>query len=188
MVSSMSINIMANESGLQQTDKIKERIESGVIIKDRITGEIKQYKISNENIELSVSPDGKEITAVAYVRNNHQIQQYDQSQANSNTIYGWEGNARITFEIDDRYARLTSAGGDWTRVSGNYDMTNKMLSYGQRLGTNSRSGQMSFINSCNVSLMWPAGLYGYDLMQYLASTVSGYINGEEVVVYCIYYI
>ena len=34
---------------------------------------------------------------------------------------------------------LKTAGGDWTKISGNYNMTGKKIVWGQDLGTNSKS-------------------------------------------------
>ena len=47
------------------------------------------------------------------------------SQANSNTFYGWKGNARNSWYDDGTWDYHKTAGDDWTKISGSYNMTGK---------------------------------------------------------------
>lgn len=181
------------EAALEDTrvlsnENIKSKIITTVSIEDAETGQRTSYEIENEDIELYTSPDGVETTAVINIGGGDEILTRDAGQTASNTLYGWKGNVRITWIDDGTFIRLTSAGGDWTRISGSLNMTNKSINYGQSLGTNSRSGNSSFTNSYNIALSWPGGKYGFSLNHFLGANINGLVNGKWVNVTCNYYI
>lgn len=170
-------------SRIKTIDEIKNHITTTVTIQDTVTGEITSYELEKENMQVYIgTAENPEITVVVSSGENNLTR--DPSQSNSNTFYGWKGNVRITWYDDGTYARLTSAGGDWTRISGSYAMTDKRITYGQSLGTNSRSGSSTFINSYNVAPGWPAGKYGKD--HFLGANISGTVNNQYVNIICNY--
>lgn len=164
-------------------EKIRNRLETYVTITDAETGEQISYPIDSNVAQIYYNPVNSE-TTVVYENIGKPIQTRDQSQSNSNTFYGWKGNVRITWYQDDTWAKLTSAGGDWTRVSGSYTMSEKTIDYGQYLGTNSRNGSASFINSYNIGLNWPSGKYGDG--HFLGANINGKVNGQYVNITCNY--
>lgn len=174
--------VAANEN-----DDILNHLTTTVTIRDADTGEMTSYKINNHKLKVSESQNGSVSTLVIHdigsTIEDSQLQR-SPSQSNSDTIYGWKGNVRITWYQDGTWARLISAGGDWTKVSGNYTMTNKSIRYGQTLGTNSRSGSASFVNSYNVAPSWPNGKYGQG--HFVGANISGKVNNKYVDIVCNY--
>lgn len=173
-----------NGSGNRKSvEEIRKHIVTTVTVQNLVTGEVNSYEIENPEMEINVgTSDNPEITAIVTVGTN--ITARDASQTNSNTIDGWKGNVRITWYDDGTYARLTSAGGDWTRVSGSYEMTGKYIRYGQDLSTNARSGRADFTNSYNVAPGWPLGKYGQG--NFVGANINGYVNNQYVTITCNY--
>lgn len=167
-------------------EDVKNRIVTTVTIEDVESGSVFSYNVENENIKLSRSTDGKEVTADISVGCEKEHIKRAPSQSASNTFDGWEGNVRISWYDDGTWACLKSAGGDWTRVSGSYNMTGKKIVWGQDLGTNSNSGSATFINSYNTGVNWPKGKYGYGLGHKVGAYINGTVNGKDVSVSCNY--
>lgn len=161
---------------------ISSRITTTVTIRDIATGKIDSYELDNNNIQVIKESGNPEITVI--IDDIGKKVARDPSQSNSNRFYGWKGNVRISWYDDGMWARLTSAGGDWTKISGNYSMTEKTIDYGQYLGTNSKSGSASFINSYNVSPDWPKGKYGS--AHYVGANINGRVNNQYVNITCNY--
>lgn len=164
-------------------DDIRERFTTTVFIRDIGTGDVVSYELDTSDAKVYYNAATSE-TTVTMTDIGSNIGTYDASQSNGNTFYGWKGNVRITWYQDADWARLTSAGGDWTRVSGNYSMTEKSLTYGQFLGTNTRSNTVNFTNSYNVAPGWPLGKYGDK--HYVGANISGRVNNQYVDIVCNY--
>lgn len=167
-------------------EDVKNRIVTTVTIEDIESGSIFSYNVENENIKLSRSADKKEVIADISVGYEKEHIKRAPSQSASNTFDGWVGNVRISWYDDGTWACLKSAGGDWTRVSGSYNMTGKKIVWGQDLGTNSNSASATFINSYNTGVNWPKGKYGYGLGHKVGAYINGTVNGKNVNVSCNY--
>lgn len=169
---------------VKSAEEIRNRITTTVTIQDAETGEItSSYELKKEDMEIYAGTvDNPEVTVVIDTGEGKLTR--DAGQSNSDTFYGWIGNVRITWYDDGTFARLTSAGGDWTRASGGYEMPTKTITYGQLLGTNSRSGSANFFSSYNIAPSWPSGKYGSG--HFLGANINGLVNGQWVNITCNY--
>ena len=188
---SICTTAFANNNNVKVASKldakdVKNIIVTTVTIQDVKSGFVSSYNVEDENIKCSRSADGKEIIAIISVGDEKASAKRAPSQTNSNTFYGWKGNARISWYDDGTWACLKTAGGDWTKISGNYNMTGKKIVWGQDLGTNSKSSSATFINSYNTTTNWPKGKYGYGLGHKVGAYISGTVNGKKVSVSCNY--
>lgn len=185
--STMHVEVFAlNNSMMSPVKEIGNRIVTTVTVKDIKSGNIISYEAKNENITVFRSLDGKEVTVNLEIGNENKIITRSPSQSNSNSFYGWKGNVRISWYDDGEWACLKTAGGDWTRVSGSYNMTDKKINWGQDLGTNPRQGHATFINSYNTTTSWPKGKYGYGVGHKVGANISGTVNGQIVSISCNY--
>ena len=121
---SICTTAFANNNNVKVASKldakdVKNRIVTTVTIQDVKSDFVSSYNVEDENIKCSRSADGKEIIAIISVGDEKAGAKRAPAQANSNTFYGWKGNARISW-----YYHKT-AGDDWTKISGSYDMTGK---------------------------------------------------------------
>lgn len=127
---SICTTAFANNNNVKVASKldakdVKNRIVTTVTIQDVKSGFVSSYNVEDENIKCSRSADGKEIIAIISVGDEKAGAKRAPSQANSNTFYGWKGNARISWYDDGTWDYHKTAGDDWTKISGSYDMTGK---------------------------------------------------------------
>lgn len=188
---SICTTAFANNNNVKVASKldakdVKNRIVTTVTIQDVKSGLVSSYNVEDENIKCSRSADGKEIIAIISVGDEKAGAKRAPAQTNSNTFYGWKGNARISWYDDGTWDYHKTAGGDWTKISGSYDMTGKKIVWGQDLGTNSKSNSVTFINSYNTTTNWPKRKYGYGLGHKVGAYISGTVNGKNVSVSCSY--
>lgn len=127
---SICTTAFANNNNVKVASKldakdVKNRIVTTVTIQDVKNGFVSSYNVEDENIKCSRSADGKEIIAIISVGDEKAGAKRAPAQANSNTFYGWKGNARISWYDDGTWDYHKTAGDDWTKISGSYDMTGK---------------------------------------------------------------
>lgn len=127
---SICTTAFANNNNVKVASKldakdVKNRIVTTVTIQDVKSGFVSSYNVEDENIKCSRSADGKEIIAIISVGDEKAGAKRAPAQANSNTFYGWKGNARISWYDDGTWDYHKTAGDDWTKISGSYDMTGK---------------------------------------------------------------
>ena len=127
---SICTNAFANNNNVKVASKldakdVKNRIVTTVTIQDVKSDFVSSYNVEDENIKCSRSADGKEIIAIISVGDEKAGAKRAPAQANSNTFYGWKGNARISWYDDGTWDYHKTAGDDWTKISGSYDMTGK---------------------------------------------------------------
>ena len=127
---SICTTAFANNNNVKVASKldakdVKNRIVTTVTIQDVKSDFVSSYNVEDENIKCSRSADGKEIIAIISVGDEKAGAKRAQAQANSNTFYGWKGNARISWYDDGTWDYHKTAGDDWTKISGSYDMTGK---------------------------------------------------------------
>lgn len=127
---SICTTAFANNNNVKVASKldakdVKNRIVTTVTIQDVKSDFVSSYNVEDENIKCSRSADGKEIIAIISVGDEKAGAKRAPSQANSNTFYGWKGNARISWYDDGTWDYHKTAGDDWTKISGSYDMTGK---------------------------------------------------------------
>lgn len=127
---SICTTAFANNNNVKVASKldakdVKNRIVTTVTIQDVKSGFVSSYNVEDENIKCSRSADGKEIIAIISVGDEKAGAKRAPAQANSNTFYGWKGNARISWYDDGTWDYHKTAGDDWTKISGSYNMTGK---------------------------------------------------------------
>lgn len=127
---SICTTAFANNNNVKVASKldakdVKNRIVTTVTIQDVKSDFVSSYNVEDENIKCSRSADGKEIIAIISVSDEKAGAKRAPAQANSNTFYGWKGNARISWYDDGTWDYHKTAGDDWTKISGSYDMTGK---------------------------------------------------------------
>ena len=127
---SICTTAFANNNNVKVASKldakdVKNRIVTTVTIQDVKSDFVSSYNVEDENIKCSRSADGKEIIAIISVGDEKAGAKRAPAQANSNTFYGWKGNARISWYDDGTWDYHKTAGDDWTKISGSYDMTGK---------------------------------------------------------------
>lgn len=127
---SICTTAFANNNNVKVASKldakdVKNRIVTTVTIQDVKSDFVSSYNVEDENIKCSRSADGKEIIAIISVGDEKAGAKRAPAQANSNTFYGWKGNARISWYDDRTWDYHKTAGDDWTKISGSYDMTGK---------------------------------------------------------------
>lgn len=127
---SICTTAFANNNNVKVASKldakdVKNRIVTTVTIQDVKSDFVSSYNVEDENIKCSRSADGKEIIAIISVGDEKAGAKRAPSQANSNTFYGWKGNARISWYDDGTWDYHKTAGDDWTKISGSYNMTGK---------------------------------------------------------------
>lgn len=162
------------------------RVTTQVVIKNIETGDITEWPL-NDIVTREVIDENGQLVNVSTVTFDGSSMQTNAraGQSNYNVISGWKGTVSITYTDDGTYACLKSASGSWERQSGSSTISDKKLTYGQDLGTNSRSGSTSMPNSStSVRLVWPAGKYGYNSGHKVGANVSGKIGSNYVYVYC----
>ena len=113
---SICTTAFANNNNVKVASKldakdVKNRIVTTVTIQDVKSGFVSSYNVEDENI-ISVGDEKAGAKRAP-------------SQANSNTFYGWKGNARISWYDDGTWDYHKTAGDDWTKISGSYNMTGK---------------------------------------------------------------
>lgn len=169
-------------------NKIRERkTESYILIKDEKTGE--ESRIELGEIETNIRNCGDYIEATEEVDIEESLKNTPSIATNQNTvntISEWKGTVKITYTDDGQYACLKSTTGGWTKVSGSYNMTNKRVTYGQNLGTNSKNGTTTFGTSFSVNTGFAKGKYGSG--HFLGANIAGQINGKTVSVVCNHYL
>ena len=127
---SICTTAFANNNNVKVASKldakdVKNRIVTTVTIQDVKSDFVSSYNVEDENSKCSRSADGKEIIAIISVGDEKAGAKRAPAQANSNTFYGWKGNARISWYDDGTWDYHKTAGDDWTKISGSYDMTGK---------------------------------------------------------------
>ena len=127
---SICTTAFANNNNVKVASKldakdVKNRIVTTVTIQDVKSGFVSSYNVEDENIKCSRSANGKEIIAIISVGDEKAGAKRAPAQANSNTFYGWKGNARISWYDDGTWDYHKTAGDDWTKISGSYNMTGK---------------------------------------------------------------
>lgn len=127
---SICTTAFANNNNVKVASKldakdVKNRIVTTVTIQDVKSDFVSSYNVEDENIKCSRSADGKEIIAIISVGDEKAGAKRAPAQANSNTFYGWKGNARISWYDDGTWDYHKTAGDDWTKISGSYNMTGK---------------------------------------------------------------
>lgn len=127
---SICTTAFANNNNVKVASKldakdVKNRIVTTVTIQDVKSDFVSSYNVEDKNIKCSRSADGKEIIAIISVGDEKAGAKRAPAQANSNTFYGWKGNARISWYDDGTWDYHKTAGDDWTKISGSYDMTGK---------------------------------------------------------------
>ena len=127
---SICTTAFANNNNVKVASKldakdVKNRIVTTVTIQDVKSDFVSSYNVEDENIKCSRSADGKEIIAIISVGDEKAGAKRAPAQANSNTFYGWKGNSRISWYDDGTWDYHKTAGDDWTKISGSYDMTGK---------------------------------------------------------------
>lgn len=161
------------------------RLNSYVVIKNIETGTVTEYQLDNAKIKHTQDENGNPVTIGTVEVGGTPANMSRAGQSNYDVFSGWKGTVAITYTNDGTYACLNSAEGSWVRVNGSTGISSRTLTYGQDLGTNSRSGSTGIVDSyAYVSTGWPKGKYGYGAGHKVGANVSAKINGNYVYVYC----
>lgn len=171
-----SIAALAQEAAARTT-------ENYLIIKDIETGEETRINLGDSVVTVENIGNGIRVTDTVDLEEalgKIPMPMIDQSVAN--TLSGWRGTVSITYTDDGTWASLNYITGNWRRVSGSYNMTNAGATYGQSLGTNSRSASTTFGSQFSANTTWPKGKYGRG--HFLCGNISGRVNGKIITVVC----
>lgn len=175
VMSCYTSNVYAKEE-----KKLRGEVESYMIVKDIETNAVERIELDTD-VTVRESSAGTIVESEVSTDNvSSVIETYD-TQSSSKTAKGWKGTVKINYVDNGTTACLTSAQGTWKRVSGSLSMTNKSITYGQVLGTNSKNGTKSFSgSSVSVQTNFKHGKYGSG--SFLGANISGKVDGKYITV------
>lgn len=164
--------------------KAKSRTtENYLTIKDEATGKEITVNLGDADISAESTTDGIKVTNTLDLEKA--LESLPATRANqtvTNTLSGWRGTVTISYTDDGTWACLNHVSGNWRRVSGSYSMSNANVTYGQYLGTNSKSRNISFGSTFSINTGFSKGKYGSS--HFLGANISGRVNGKIITVTC----
>lgn len=181
-----------DETGPIQKDaliqKAKSRTtENYLTIKDEATGEEITVNLGEADISAKSTSDGIKVTNTLDLEKA--LENLPVTKANqtvTDTLSGWRGTVTISYTDDGTWACLNYTSGNWRRVSDSYSMSNANVTYGQYLGTNSKSRNVSFGSTYSINTGFSKGKYGKD--HFLGANINGRVNGKSITVTCNHYL
>lgn len=156
-------------------------------IKDEATGEEITVNLGEADISAKSTSDGIKVTNTLDLEKA--LENLPVTKANqtvTDTLSGWRGTVTISYTDDGTWACLNYTSGNWRRVSGSYSMSNANVTYGQYLGTNSKSRNVSFGSTYSINTGFSKGKYGKD--HFLGANINGRVNGKSITVTCNHYL
>jgi len=174
-----TVSVMAQGTGNDTEEVIGSNYTTTVTILNEKTGEENVYTIDVEpTITIEQNEDGETIITeeIKVGSPSPEIRPFADVSVSDN-FYGYKGTLRYVYTDDGMFACLTTCSGTWERTSGTYSISDRGITYGQVLGTNSASGFHSMSGSyIQFTTGFKAGKYGKGC--YLGGTLTAKIAGS----------
>lgn len=158
-------------------------VENYITIEDTSTGIIERIELENPEVDV-VFRNGEAVITNTVDLGDIEIEvpkiTSRATQTSANTVSGYKGEVKITYTADGTYASLTNVSGSWKRVSGSATLKNVGVTYGQSLGTNSRSKSTSFGSAFMIGTGFPRGKYGHKRNHFLGANIYGKIGTKNI--------